>query len=98
MIMLTEEVVRTGLAEALRIAEGHIPGEAELSDAPVLKDWLPSPEGPHIRLIGYVRGHPTIPNGLITTSPVLAVDPAEKWVRTVSRYYVLGPKIGDQNA
>ena len=48
-----------------------------------------------VRLIGVVSGHPSIADGWCTTSVVLAADEAAGWARTVSRYYRLGPRLGE---
>ncbi|WP_438275830.1 DUF6634 family protein [Nitrobacter sp.] len=64
---------------------------ALLRSAPLLKFWVPAlrPEG--LRLIGQVTGHPLIKGRMIMTSPLWFADPAGRWVRTLSRYYRLGP-------
>lgn len=95
MALLTKDAVAAGLLEAARIKAGFVPGEAELSAAPLLSHWAiePLPSG-LVRLVGVVSGHPLIPDGWCTTSPVLAADEDAGWVRTVSRYYVLGPRLG----
>lgn len=96
MSILTKEILEAGLREATRIAEGFKPGEAELADAPLLIDWAVEPlfDG-LVRLVGQVRGHPLIPDGWITTSPLLTADERAGWARTVSRYYRLGPRLGE---
>ena len=38
-----------------------------------------------------VRRHPVLGDRAIITSPVIALDPHERWARTVSRWYRLGP-------
>jgi hypothetical protein len=64
---------------------------ALLRAAPLLKSWVPlrRPEG--LRLIGQVSDHPLIKGRMIMTSPLWFADPEGKWVRTLSRYYRLGP-------
>lgn len=65
--------------------------QALLRSAPLLKYWVPlrRPEG--LRLIGQVSGHPIVVGRMIMTSPLWFADPEGKWVRTLSRYYRLGP-------
>lgn len=96
MSILSKQAVAAGLREAARIDAGFVPGEAELADAPLLSNWCAElqPSG-LVRLVGIVTGHPFIADGWCTTSPVLAADTAANWVRTVSRYYRLGPKLGE---
>lgn len=62
-----------------------------LQTAPLLKFWMPvrRPEG--LRLVGQVSGHPQIKGRMIMTSPLWFADPHGRWVRTLSRYYRLGP-------
>lgn len=64
---------------------------AMLKAAPRLKYWVPivRPEG--LRLIGQVTGHPLITGPMILTSPLWFADPEGNWVRTLSRFYRLGP-------
>lgn len=91
-----KDTVAAGLREAARIAAGFVPGEAELAGAPLLSSWIVEVQpGGLIRLVGSVSGHPTISDGWCTTSVVLAADETAGWARTVSRYYRLGPKLGE---
>lgn len=96
MTILTRDIVVAGLREAARIAAGFVPGEAELAGAPLLSNWAveAQPAGT-VRLVGVVSGHPFIRDGWCTTSVVLAADMDAGWVRTVSRYYRLGPRLGE---
>ncbi|MGB3337167.1 MAG: DUF6634 family protein [Devosia sp.] len=95
MSIANKEIVAAGLREANRIAAGFAPGEAELAGAPMLSDWAVEPQpGGIVRMVGIVTGHPSIRDGWCTTSPVLAADEVAGWVRTVSRYYLLGPRLG----
>ncbi|MFC5507079.1 hypothetical protein [Bosea massiliensis] len=40
-------------------------------------------------LSGLVDSHPRLRSGLIVTTPVIALDRAGRWARTLSRYYNL---------
>ena len=91
--MMDPEIVRRGLAEALRIVDGHVPDEKDLEGAPFLKDWLIEEYDGKINLIGHGTGHPTIPVGTIMTSAVLVMDEEAGWARTISRYYRLEPRL-----
>lgn len=95
MSILSRETVAAGLREAARIRSGYVPGEAELADAPLLAGWAVQPmPGGLFRLVGFVSGHPLLQDGCITTSAILAADEQGGWVRTASRYYRLGPRLG----
>lgn len=69
------------------------PSEHDLTDAPILNPWqiLQENEPPILRLYGCATGHPTIDDDFLTTSPLLAFDPASGWARTRSRWYKIGP-------
>lgn len=96
MSTVTRETLAAALEEVARIKDGFVPGPTELADAPVLSHWsvevLP---GGMICLIGQVAGHPRLADGWCTTSVVLVADLTAGWVRTVSRYYQMRPKLGE---
>jgi hypothetical protein len=64
---------------------------ALLRGTPRLEQWLPvlSPEGVH--LAGHVIGHPIQGDGFVMTTALWFADPDDTWVRTLSRFYRLGP-------
>ncbi|KFC68200.1 hypothetical protein FF80_01924 [Devosia sp. LC5] len=94
--ILPRETVAAGLREAARIRAGAVPGAAELANAPLLTGWAVQPmPGGLVRLVGFASGHPLLQDGCITTSAILAADEQAGWVRTVSRYYRLGPRLGE---
>ena len=96
MSILTREIVVAGLLEAAGIAAGSVPGDEELAGAPLLSHWAVEVQpGGIVRLVGVVIGHPSIRDGWCTTSIVLAADVDAGWARTVSRYYRLGPRLGE---
>ena len=72
---------------AITAAEA-VPSQADLADAPVLDCWRPliSHRGDLI-LWGMVSGHPRLGNNQITTSQLVAIDAAQGWARTASRWY-----------
>lgn len=67
-----------------------IPSPSDLITAPRLERWKTISHSKTTRLQGEVTGHPTLHDQRIITSPLLAVNEAEKWARTSSRFYALG--------
>jgi len=66
------------------------PSAEDLESAPELDLWRPQVNFVgELVLEGNVRGHPTLGDKAIITSPVIALDPDERWSRTVSRWYCL---------
>jgi len=99
--IIPRETVAAAMAELARLDAGHLPDAAELERAPLLTDYVIEPCSAGIRLYGVVSGHPSIPDGWCTTSPVIAADEGQMWCRTVSRYYRLGRPLiigGSQDA
>jgi hypothetical protein len=86
MAFLSKETIAAALVEQEKLRGGYEPTEADLAGAPTLSDWLLEVGG---SLVGYVSGHPSIPDGPVTTSIVIAMDEDAGWARTVSRYYRL---------
>ena len=96
LTLLTEEAIAAGLRELARIRDGFAPGEAELADAPVLLHWTAEAlPGGLLCLICVVSGHPLLADGWCRTSVMLAADIEAGWGRTISRYYRIGPKLGE---
>jgi len=62
-----------------------------LLKAPLLEKWVPAmtPEG--VQLIGCASGHPVHGDRIVMTTPLWFADPDGNWVRTLSRFYRLGP-------
>lgn len=78
-------------ADLRKLAAGHLPEQGALSAAPLLHGWEATRK-PVICLTGKVYGHPRLGDGQIAvTSEVFAIDRAQRWARTMSRYYELGP-------
>jgi len=73
------------------LALGHPVAPAILDKAPLLEDWIPAvtPEG--LRLIGRATGHPIHGDRRVMTTPLWFADPDGAWIRTLSRFYRLGP-------
>ena len=62
-----------------------------LQTAPLLDDWVPAMTPVGLQLIGQASGHPLHGDRMVMTSPLWFADPDGGWVRTLSRFYRLGP-------
>ncbi|CAM5391383.1 hypothetical protein AFEL58S_01883 [Afipia felis] len=84
------ERLRRLVADLERIHHGNYPGRRTLATAPILENWRMT-QRPEFCLTGDVRGHPDIGDGRrAITSPLWALAPSLGYVRTLSRFYVLG--------
>lgn len=74
-----------------RLRSGTGPTDAEIVAAPLIEDWhaVLTPTG--LRLTGFVSGHPRFGNRATIISQLWAADAGGRWVRTLSRFYRLGP-------
>lgn len=73
------------------LAAGRYPDADQLRDAPILRSWS-FDHRPRPCLKGRMYGHPLISTGnMAVTSELFAVDRERRWVRTLSRFYSLGP-------
>jgi hypothetical protein len=75
--------------ERLRSGRG-VPARL-LDQAPLLRDWVPVWTRSDLHLAGYAQGHPLLGDRAIITSPLWWADPEGQWVRSLSRFYRLGP-------
>ena len=83
------------LAADLRgIADGTAPTKDVLDAAPVADRWALA-KRPVPTIVGLTVGHPRLPDGPIFTTDVIAIDLVGGWARTLSRFYVLGQRLGD---
>lgn len=73
-----------------RIHAGEGPSPEELASAPSIVDWRCVVTSAGLRLDGFVSGHPRLGEGRTFTSQLWAADPDGRWIRTLSRFYVLG--------
>jgi hypothetical protein len=78
-----------------RIAAASVPTEAELANAPLLVDWRYVLSAAGLRLLGRVTGHPTLGDTDAMTSQLWAAGSDGTWIRTLSRFYRLGPRCDD---
>ncbi len=94
-VLLEEARRQEALAADLRrLAADAAPSPAELAAAPLLQDWTWLSRS--VRCLGgTVQEHPVLPDGRIRTSEVLVHAPSQHWVRTLSRWYVLGRPSAD---
>ena len=78
-------------------AAATVPTEAELADAPILANWFSARAAFRNRpvLVGIVQGHPSLPEDVIQTSGVLALNAEDGYARTQSRWYRLGKRAAD---
>lgn len=82
------------LADLQKFASGWKPSAEDLAQAPVLSGWFFDhyPGTQVLNLVGVVRGHPRLPDGWVTTSPLVAIDLQAGWARTAGRFYRLGER------
>lgn len=74
--------------QAIEAAEAG-PSPDTLAAAPLLHLWSSVLIGADLCLAGEATGHPHLPDGIITTSMLLALAPDLTWARTFSRFYRL---------
>jgi hypothetical protein len=99
-LLLLHEADRLGrLAQDLEaIAKGMAPRPEVLEAAPILDNWQFGQRS-MITSVGALIGHPRLPDGLCQTSEIWAIDQERRWMRTLSRFYVLGAeRKGDGHA
>lgn len=90
----TVETLRA-LADDLERMTMFVPGDAELADAPLLKDWDFAMCAAPV-LDGFVVGHPVLGCREVLTSEVFAIDADFRWARTFNRFYRLGATAGQE--
>ena len=76
-------------SERLAVARAVPP--IRLQTAPLLEDWVPVLTAQGVHLVGQASGHPLLGDRRVITSPLWFADPAGSWVRSLSRFYRLGP-------
>ncbi|WGS18639.1 MULTISPECIES: DUF6634 family protein [unclassified Bradyrhizobium] len=64
-----------------------------LKQAPLLDDWVPVLTRQGVQLVGRVTGHPILGDCTAATTHLWFADPDGAWVRTLSRFYRLGPPL-----
>jgi hypothetical protein len=83
------------IADLKKLASGWRPDATMLAEAPVIEDWYADlyPGTRNVCLVGKVTGHPVLGDQIVTTSPVMAIDPQYQWARTHNRFYRLGKRV-----
>ena len=78
--------------DVILLGQGWTPSEEDLRAAPRLDRWRIGTLGSAIAIRGFVTGHPNCADGVgIEVGPVLVFHDDGLWVRTLSRFYRLGP-------
>jgi hypothetical protein len=78
-------------ADVRKVAAGDLPDPTVLAGFPLLHGWGIARK-PVTCLTGKVYGHPALGDGRVAiTSEVFAIARDQRWVRTMSRFYELGP-------
>lgn len=83
------------LADDIERMTMFVPGNTELTNAPLLKDWDFAMCATPV-LEGFVVGHPILGCREVLTSEVFAIDADFQWARTFNRFYRLGATTGKQ--
>jgi hypothetical protein len=87
------EVRRNALvADVEKLTAGWMPDPTVLAAAPLIDNWYAGfyPSSRDLCLVGHVTGHPRLGDQIVTTSPLVAIDPLYRWARTHGRFYKLG--------
>jgi hypothetical protein len=77
--------------DAARLLHSRSVSPVLLKGSPLLEDFVIAQTPLGLQLIGHVSGHPRLGDRMATTSPLWFADPDGAWVRTLSRFYRLGP-------
>ena len=82
------------IADLEKLAAGWIPDQATLAAAPLIERWsiVHYPGTRDLAMQGLVVSHPRLPDGPVTTSPIVALDLPARWMRTHGRFYRLGKR------
>jgi hypothetical protein len=82
------------IADLEKLAAGWTPDQTTLAAALMIEDWYVDfyPNSSDICIVGTVVGHPRLGDGIVTTSPIMAIDLRQDWARTHGRVYKLGKR------
>lgn len=93
--MTLDRTLRDRLSSAVHAATST-PTDEDLHGAPLLDGWLAVLEFPGKPvLLGHAEGHPSAGPGMISTSPLVKIDAAAGYARTIGRWYRLGRPMAD---
>lgn len=85
-----EEKIASCSVDIALLRTGWRPSEADLHDAVPLWNWWPLTHRVlRLPALGGRTDHPRLGRDVITTSPVLWIDPGQTIARCLSRWYVL---------
>jgi len=93
-INITPDLVRRLRAladDAARLLYSRSVSPVLLKGSPLLEDFVIAQTPFGLQLIGRVTGHPLLGDRMAATSPLWFADPDGTWIRTLSRFYRLGP-------
>lgn len=77
--------------DAARLQQTRSVSPALLQSAPLIEHWVIVRAPAGIQLVGRVTDHPHLSGRISVTSPLWFADPDGRWIRTLSRFYRLGP-------
>jgi hypothetical protein len=93
-VHITSDLVRRLRAladDAARLLHNRSVSPVLLKGSPLLGDFVIAQTPLGLQLVGHVSGHPRLGDRMAATSPLWFADPDGTWVRTLSRFYRLGP-------
>lgn len=93
-VNITPDLVRRLRAladDASRLLHSRSVSPVLLKGSPLLEDFVIAQTLLGLQLVGRVTGHPLLGDRMVATSPLWFADPDGAWVRTLSRFYRLGP-------
>lgn len=89
--LATAELLENLAADLRELAAGSLPSSGRLREAPHLRRW-DFAQRSALCLAGTAYGHPRIVDGQESvTSEIFAIARDRSWIRTLSRFYQLGP-------
>jgi|SRR5450631_709865 hypothetical protein len=82
------------IADLKKLGAGWTPDQATLAAAPLIRRWsiVDYPGTRDMALQGIVVSHPHLPDGPVTTSPIVILNLHFRWMRTHGRFYRLGKR------
>lgn len=93
-VNITPDLVRRLRAladDAARLLHSRSVSPVLLRGSPLLEDFVIAQTPLGLQLVGRVTGHPRLGDRMAATAPLWFADPDGAWIRTLSRFYRLGP-------